>query len=304
MSLSIPTPEEATQTHKKVGFFEANAKWVLLSPLILFVVVLVIFPTLYAYWVSFHTTQMGQISMPWSGLTNYIDLFKTPDYLQSIWYSVRYAIITTIVEVVIGLAIALLLDRPLKGKGAGITLLLVPLMIAPALLALMFQLMFNDFIGVLPYYLRQIGLQISLMDPSMVNGLLIFLDALEWIPFVVLILYSGLQTIPEELYEAARVDGASRWRVVWNITIPIMMPLLVLATFIRAIDSFKVFDMIYVLTNGGPGNLTTSASIFIYKTAFSNGNFGEATAGSLLLMILLTPVMMVAMKRIVKEGRS
>src|SRR5699024_2026057 len=131
--------------------------------------------------------------------------------------------------------------------------------------------------------------------------LLIALDTIQWTPFIFLIIYSGLQGMDYSLIEAAAIDGASKWRQVLTITIPILSPIIMIAGFLRGIDAFRTFDVIYVLTGGGPGNTTTSVSIFLYKLAFNQGEYGLSAAASILIIIILMLVLPFFIKRIIKS---
>ena len=183
-------------------------------------------------------------------------------------------------------------------------MLLVPIMIAPALLGVMFRLLLNGDIGLIPALLDKIGLQVSLFAPGSVVPLLVVLDVLQWTPFTFLIIYAGLQSFPTDLLEAAQIDGAGRLRTLVSVLIPIMKPVIFAAVFLRLIDAIRTFDVIYVLTAGGPGTKTTTLSIFIYKTAFESGGFGLAAAASTVIMIVLLPLVPLLVKRIAGQGSS
>jgi multiple sugar transport system permease protein len=162
----------------------------------------------------------------------------------------------------------------------------------------------NDFVGIVAYYLKQIGIHVSPFEPKIVNLTLIVIDAMQWTPFIFIIVYAGLTTIPEDLYEVSKMEGASMLQTFSYITLPLLVPTLATAAFLRGIDAFKVYDMIYVLTNGGPGELTTSVSLYIYKKAFLDGDLGGASAASLLLTVVLAIPLTLAMKYVLmKEDR-
>jgi len=128
------------------------------------------------------------------------------------------------------------------------------------------------------------------------------LDVLQWTPFMFLILYSGLQSISQELYEAARVDGASYWQIVRRVTLPMLAPIILIAIFLRGIDAFRTFDVIYVLTGGGPGDLTTSLSVYIYKMGFVNGNTSQSAATSIIISLILLPFLPFLIRRILRQS--
>jgi multiple sugar transport system permease protein len=153
---------------------------------------------------------------------------------------------------------------------------------------------------VLPDLLARVGIRVSLFAPGSVQIVLMAIDILQWTPFVFLVVYSGLQTVPNDLYEAADVDGATYARIVRSIVLPLVQPIIVVAVFIRAINAFRTFDVIYVLTGGGPGALTTTTSIYVYQQAFTNGQFGVGAAASILMAGILLPFLPLVVPRLVQ----
>lgn len=275
--------------------------YVLIAPLAVVVMALVVFPTAYSYYASFFGVFLSSDQKPFVGLHNYADILGSEGFRHSVFYSFKFSLFATLVELILGIGLAILMNRAFKGKGIVTSLILLPMMIAPSLFALIFRLGLNEFVGVVAYYLKQLGVQTNPFDPQLVNGTLIAIDALQWIPFVFLIVYAGLTTIPDELYEAAKIDGASSIQTFLLITLPLLVPTVATAAFLRGLDAFKVYDMIYVLTNGGPGELTTSVSLFIYKKAFLDGDLGEAAAASLLLTVVLAIPLSLTMKYVLKK---
>jgi multiple sugar transport system permease protein len=278
--------------------------YVLIAPLAVVVLALVAFPTAYSYYISVFDAKLSSDQRPFVGLQNYSDILLNESFRHSIFYSFKFSLLATLFELIVGIALATLMNRTFKGKGIATSLILLPMMVAPSLFALIFRLGLNEFVGVLASYLKEMGIQTNPFDPKLVNATLIVIDALQWTPFVFIIVYAGLTTIPEELYEASTIDGASAVQAFIRITLPLLVPTIATAAFLRGIDAFKIYDMIYVLTNGGPGELTTSISVFIYKKAFLDGDLGEASAASLLLTIVLALPLSLAMKYVIKrEGR-
>jgi multiple sugar transport system permease protein len=260
---------------------------------------LVAFPLGYTLWISFHSLAVQQATSRYVGTLNYRLVLTDPAFWGAMWFTLRFTLVVTTLELVLGTLLALLFDRVFPGKRALFSVMLVPIMTAPALMGVAFELMLNGDIGVVPYFLAKLGLNVSLFSPHAVEPMLMGIDILQWTPFVFLVVYSGLQTVPSELYEAAEVDGASYWRSVRSVVFPLLQPILLIGVFIRAINAFRTFDVIYVLTGGGPGTLTTTASIYVYKQAFSSGEFGEAAAASLVIAVLLLPLLPLLVPRIV-----
>jgi multiple sugar transport system permease protein len=155
----------------------------------------------------------------------------------------------------------------------------------------MYRLILNENIGIVPGALRNIGLEFSIFDQRYVFWTLVSLDVLQYTSFAFLLIYAALQNMPNEIYESAAIDGASPRQIIARITIPILRPAIAIIALLRLIDSFRTFDTIYIMTGGGPGISTQTIGIHIYKTAFITGDFGLASAASVLLVMLLAPFM-------------
>lgn len=169
--------------------------------------------------------------------------------------------------------------------------MLIPIMIAPSLMAVMFRLILNENIGIIPGVLNKIGLSYSIFDQNNIFTSLIILDVIEFTAFTFLLSYSALQNMSSEIYEAASIDGANKRQTLIRITLPILKPALAIVFLLRILDSIRTFDSIYILTGGGPGTSTQTVGIYIYKTAFIYGDFGLAAAAAIVLVVLLTPFM-------------
>lgn len=289
-----PTPRRRRQSRRRLD------RWVLGSPLIIFTAVFVIWPLFQGIQTSFYGLTLQDPTTPFVGLHNFGRILTDPGFGSAALFTVLFAAATTAAETVLGFGLALLVNREFPGKKVLFTMLLVPIMIAPALLGIMFRLLLNGDIGAVPALLRTVGLDVSLFDPNTVVPLLVLLDVLQWTPFTFLVIYAGLQSFPTEVLEAAQMDGANRIRTLISIVLPIMQPILFAAVFLRLIDAIRTFDVIYVLTAGGPGTSTTTMSIYIYKLAFESGNFGFAAAASTIVMTVLLPIVPLLVKRIVK----
>lgn len=282
---------------------EQRAKWVLGAPLMLFAVVFVAWPVYQGVATGFYSFTLQDPDAAFLGLRNFTDVLGDEGFRDAARFTVLFALGVTLLETIMGVGLALLVNREFPGKRALFTMLLVPIMIAPALLGIMFRLILNGDIGLLPDLLRRWGLEVSLFAPDTVIPLLVVLDVLQWTPFVFLVVYAGLQSFPTDVLEAAQVDGAGRLRTLRSIVLPILAPVIAAAVFLRLIDAIRTFDVIYVLTGGGPGNSTTTLSIYIYKTAFESGQFGLAAAASTIVLLVLLPVVPVLVKRIIQpEG--
>ncbi|AMB57999.1 carbohydrate ABC transporter permease [Microterricola viridarii] len=289
-----PTPSPARTARIK----HLLAATTLSLPLILFALVFVAYPLISGGATAFQSKTLLNPDAAFNGIDNFIALFKNEAFAKAAGFTVLFSAVVVCLEMVLGFGLALLMNRAFPGKKLFFTLILLPIMVAPALLGIMFRLLLNGDIGAIPALLDTMGMSVSLFSPDSVIPLLIVLDVLQWTPFTFLIIYAGLQSFPKELLEASAMDGAGFFRSLWLIIVPVLKPVLFAAFFLRAIDALRTFDVIYVLTAGGPGTSTTTLSIYIYKAAFEAGDFGKAAAASLVVLICLLPFIPAIVKRI------
>jgi multiple sugar transport system permease protein len=272
---------------------------VLVSPLLIFLISLVLWPIYLGIRTSISRDLLSEFEITPAGLDNYKTIISAPDFWNALKFTILFAIFVTIFEVILGFILALVFDRKFPGKRTLFSLVLIPIMIAPSLMAVMYRLILNENIGVIPGLLQQVGIDISIFDQKYVFFTLVFLDAVQYTSFAFLLIYAALQNIPQEIYESAAMDGAKYRQVIARITIPILRPAIAIIAMLRLIDSFRTFDTIYILTGGGPGTSTQTIGIYIYKTAFITGDFGLASAASVFLVLLLAPIM----PKVIKQFR-
>lgn len=191
-------------------------------------------------------------------------------------------------EFVFGFALALLLHRRVRMKNFFRSVLLTPMFITPVAVGLIFRYMLNSEFGIIPYFLKFLGLKVDFFATSpLALFSIVFIDVWQWTPFIMLLLLAGLESLPREPFEAARVDGASAWFTFRKVTVPLMRPVIVVAVIIRMLDAFKVFEYLYVITRGGPGNSTESIMYYIYRVGFRFFRMGEAAAMSYVLAFIV-----------------
>jgi len=265
--------------------------FVLASPLLLFLSALVVWPIYLGIKTSLSRDLLSEFEITPAGLDNFKAILSTPDFWSALRFTILFAVVATLLEGLLGFLLALVFDRKFPGKRTLFSMVLVPIMIAPSLMAVMYRLILNENIGVIPGFLQKFGWDISIFDQKYVFFTLVCLDAIQYTSFAFLLVYAALQNIPQEIYESAAIDGARYRQVIARITIPIIRPALAIIAMLRLIDSFRTFDTIYILTGGGPGTSTQTIGIYIYKTAFITGDFGMASAASVTLVLLLAPLM-------------
>ena len=267
------------------------AGWILSAPLLILLAGLLVWPVYLGIQTSMTHDVLSEFETYPVGLENFRNILTEPNFWGSIRFTLIFALTATIIELILGFSLALLFDRVFPGKRVLFSLMLVPIMIAPSLMAVMFRLILNENIGVIPGILEKLGLTYSIFDQNNVFTSLIILDVVEFTAFTFLLSYSALQNMPQEIYEAAAIDGASSRQTLWRVTLPMLKPALAIVFLLRILDSIRTFDSIYILTGGGPGTTTQTVGIYIYKTAFIYGDFGLAASAAIVLVLLLAPFM-------------
>ncbi|WIY24765.1 carbohydrate ABC transporter permease [Parasedimentitalea psychrophila] len=285
---------ENTNTLKRDG------GW-LLSGLCIFLAVMLGFPALTNIWYSVSDVSFADIRNPsFIGLENFTNQIFSTKMWDAMGFSLKFGLICTVLEVSLALMLVFVL-HPILTKRPWLTaLLMLPMMISPALLGVMYRLVLNEFVGIIPQYLEILGFYVNFLGPENIYSTVVVIEVLQWTPFAFLILLAARQAISPDQEEAAGMDGATPFQLIRLVLLPAMLPSIVIVSFIRFIDSFRVFDHIFVLTGGGPGNLTTSISIYIYKLFFNQNVIGEAVAVSLILLVMSLALMFAAMKLILR----
>jgi len=266
---------------------------------------LILFPLLYTLWLSVHEWVVTSGRPPaFAGFANYARLSTDPNLWAAIWRTLIFVGVGLAVQIPVGLGIALALQRRFVGRGLARTLMLLPMMATPAAVSLIWAMMMEPTLGILNHLLMWAGLPAFswISDPSTVMLSLILVDTWQWSPLIALFCLAGLAVIPDEPYEAARIDGASGWQELRYVTLPYLRPIIVVAAMFRAIDSLKTFDMIYVMTQGGPGRSSETINMFAFTQGFHYFNMGYASA---VLVLFLAIMLVVSLALIsVRERRS
>ncbi|HBL36771.1 MAG TPA: sugar ABC transporter permease [Firmicutes bacterium] len=251
---------------------------------------MMIFPVLYTFYVSLTDWDMisgGLISF--IGLDNYINLLKDPRFFNAVKLTLYFTVLAVGVEVILGVFIALVLNRDFRGKNIVKLFLLLPMVATPVAIGLAWTLFYEPTIGLGNYGLKLLGLPPSqwLGSKAMVIPALALVDIWEWTPMITLIVLAGLASLPQESFEAAFVDGASRFQIIRYVTLPLLRPTILIALILRCIDALKTFDIIYVMTTGGPGFASETLNIYAYNLSFNYFRFGAASAALVALFTLV-----------------
>jgi multiple sugar transport system permease protein len=236
------------------------------------------------------------------GLANYAKYLKDSRMWGALGNTVFFTVVTVALELVIGLAVALLINRAFKGRGLVRASVLIPWAIPTAVAAMMWGFLYDGQSGIVSHYMEVFNLipgaswLLSTADGGMFS--IILADVWKTTPYMALLLLAGLQTIPAPLYEASNVDGANKWQQFWSITLPLLKSSILVALLFRSLDAFRVFDLIYVLTGGGPANATESISVYAYKTLFAQQNFGEGSVLSVIVFLCVALISFLFVKLI------
>ncbi len=267
------------------GFVDRHARWLFPGPALLFVLLLMVFPILYTLWTSFTGWDLGTgRPATFIGPGNYQTLLGDERFRAAIGRTFYFTALAVGVEVVLGVTIALILNKEFRGRRYVTSILLLPMMATPVAIAMVWLLMYEPTAGVINYLLRSLHLPTPLWiaGTESVIPALALVDIWEWTPMVVLITLAGLASLPTDPFEAAAIDGASTLQTIRRITLPLLAPTIVVATLLRLIDALKTFDIIYTMTGGGPGFSSETLNVFTYQQAFQYFSFGYA--GSVLIV--------------------
>lgn len=271
-----------------------RAGWSFAAPGLTMLAVVMGFPLLYALAISLSTMTMIKPALNFIGIANFLKITGEPLFWHSLFLTLRYSAAAVVGEFVVGLAIALMLRQIFTARGLYFAILTLPMAMSPVAVALIWRMLLQPNLGIINQTLAAMGLPMVdwLGDSSIALSTLISIDIWQQTSFVVLLLSAGLASLPKEPYEAAEVDGAGPLQQFWYITLPLLRPVSVIAIVIQLINEFRTYDLIYVLTKGGPGVSTELLSFFAYKRAFQGlqVNEGSAAAFILLLIILLITV--------------
>jgi multiple sugar transport system permease protein len=262
-----------------------------IAPAFIVLAIVLLYPLGYSLWLSVHQWMLRSFrqGVPFIGFKNYIDLFSNPDFLNSIKITFTFVIIAVSIEFILGMLLALLLNQEVRGKGLFRAMILLPMMCTNVVIGLMWRLLLNYQYGLVNYYLGRLDiLPVEwLSSPKVAMASVIIVDVWNTTSFVALMLLAGLQSLPDEPFEAARIDGASGLQSFYYLTLPLLRPVILVALLWRFIDTFRIFDVIYLLTSGGPARVTETVSIYVYRYGFQSFNLGLAAAASFIMLLIM-----------------
>lgn len=280
----------------RISISDRTLKWLFLLPSVAILAFLAIYPFIQGIWMSFHEWPLAADARAWVGLANYQELAGSDRFLGSARATVIFTGVSVTLELVLGVALALYL-RSLSRSWRPIfrTIFIIPMVMTPIATGLMWRLLLNGQIGVVNWMIINfLGMSPPswTSSPMVAMATIIMIDIWQWTPLIVMIVYAGLLSVPKTMYEAARVDGAPRLAVFRHITLPQIKYMIGIAVVFRLMRSFRSFDIIWLVTNGGPGTATEILNIYLYRTAFVNLQGGKAAALGIILLVVTIAITM------------
>jgi multiple sugar transport system permease protein len=280
-----------------------------IAPAVVVMVAAFLYPLLQATRLMFYDWSMG---VPWNqasfvGSRWIVQLLNDPAVFASLRVTLMFAAIVVALEMFFGLVLALALESPMRGLALFRSFFILPMMLAPIVVGLTWRFLFDTNFGPINNLIQSLGGSklIWLADPNLAFVSIIIADVWQWTPFVFIMLTAGLQNIDSSVMESAAIDGANWWKSLFWVKLPMLMPILIVTMLLRLIDAFRVLEVIYIMTGGGPGNSTEILSMHVYKTAFSGGQLGYASAISILLLVVVMSlsVLVLRLSNPMREGK-
>jgi len=275
--------------------------WPFIVPALVVVLAVIVFPWVFTIWMSMNEWKVGSPTT-FVGLANYVRMPNDPRFLEAVVHTIYYTALSVLLPVLLGTLSAVVFHQKFVGRGFLRGIFIMPMMATPVAIALVWTMMFHPQLGVLNYILSLGGIppQLWVFNPNTVIPSLVLVETWQWTPLVMLIVLGGLAAIPTEPYESAQIDGANFWQVFRYITLPLITPFLFIAGMIRMIDAVKSFDIIFAITQGGPGSASETINVYLYSVAFVYYDLGYGSAIAVvffLLIVALAALMLYARKR-------
>ncbi|MEZ5665940.1 MAG: sugar ABC transporter permease [Alphaproteobacteria bacterium] len=276
--------------------------WMLISPAVVVLLLINLFPIVFAVYISLHQWQLGGGKAPrYDGLFNYEDLLFYDDrFWNSIVVSLVFVTVAVAVEFVLGFLLAFLFSAKVRGLGTLRKIYILPIMVMPMVAGLVWFYMFNENFGVVNWLVTLFGSERLgfLTDNALAMVSLVIADMWQWTPFVMLVLFAAIQSLPEYVYEAAKMDGLDRWQTFWRVTVPLLRPAMIIVVLIRFVDAFRMVELVFMMTQGGPGGRTEVMPWYLYTTGFRSMQLGYAAAMAVLMIVLITILTQLFVRRL------
>jgi multiple sugar transport system permease protein len=288
-----PTPRRAEQAGRRLGRL-------MVLPLIVILGAIFLYPVLFTARISLQDYRLNALAdVRFIGLDHYISLLSNATFLTAMRNTAVFVVVAVGLELIIGLSLALLVHRQVRLRNVTRSILLAPMFVTPIAVGLMFRFLLNQQLGLIPPMLAAVGIEIDFFGPRLALLSLAFIDVWQWTPLIFLMMLAGLESLPKQPFEAARVDGASAWFTFRRVTLPMLRPAIVVAVVIRTLDALRVFEYVFAITRGGPGEATETIQFLIYRVGFQFFRLGEAAAMAYVLVavVLLLVAFLVRLNR-------
>jgi len=288
ISAEVVDAAQAAPAKPKLDRRRSAGYWPFIAPALIVVGGVIIFPWAFTLWMSVEHWELGG-SQQFVGLANYLRLLSDSRFWDSLWHTLVYTALSVVAPLVLGTVAALIFDSKFPLRGLLRSVFVMPMMATPVAVALVWTMMFHPQLGVLNYLLSLVGIpsQAWIYDQVTVIPSLVLVETWQWTPLVMLIVLGGLASMPREPYEAAEIDGATGWQKTLYITLPMILPFMMLAVIIRSIDAIKSFDIIYAMTQGGPGTSSETINLYLYNVAFSYYDIGYGSAIAVIFFFVI-----------------
>ena len=289
--MSVVTQAEPAATENNAAparEWRPPSYWPFVIPALVVVLAVIIFPWVFTIWMSLREWKVGSPTT-FVGLANYLRLPTDPRFVEAVGHTLSYTALSVVLPLVFGTLAAVVFHQKFAARGFWRGIFIMPMMATPVAIALVWTMMFHPQLGVLNYLLSLVGLppQLWVFNPTTVIPSLVLVETWQWTPLVMLIVLGGLAAIPTEPYESAQIDGANFWQVFRFITLPLIMPFLFIAGMIRMIDAVKSFDIIFAITQGGPGSASETINVYLYSVAFVYYDLGYGSAIAVVFFLLI-----------------
>jgi multiple sugar transport system permease protein len=277
--------------------------WFFIAPALVAVLVVAIYPIVFSTGLSFFKVTFDSPNRPFAGLQNFASILSDEKYRTTVFNTLLYVLVTVSGSFVLGFGAALLLRNITRGKNWLRLILILPMTLAPVVVALTWNWMLDPLFGLVNWFLSSLGLPIQtlLAQAGTARLMVMLVDMWQWYPLVFLIVDAGLSGLPRAPYESARIEGASGWLMFRRITLPMLRPVILVALLLRTVDAFRTFDIVRVMTDGGPGMTTETLSLYLYRTAFTFNELSRAGAGSTIMLIIVGMVSAVMFRFLYRE---
>jgi len=262
--------------------------WPFVLPALVVVLAIIIFPWLFTIWMSLNEWKVGS-PITFVGFSNYLRMPTDPRFIEAVGHTLLYTVLSVLLPLIFGTFAAVVFHARFPFRGVLRAIFIMPMMATPVAIALVWTMMFHPQLGVLNYLLSLVGLppQLWVFHPATVIPSLVLVETWQWTPLVMLIVLGGIAAIPTEPYESAQIDGAGMWQMFRFITLPLIMPFIFIAAMIRSIDAIKSFDIIFAITQGGPGSASETINLYLYSVAFVYYDLGYGSAIAVIFFALI-----------------